>query len=84
MDQNGLLDKLNQIAEHFDEVQQLLAKPDAMQDMKRFVALNKEYRDLEPLMALRKEYAELLSNVENTKAMLAHESDEELHAMAKE
>ena len=41
MDQNGLLDKLNQIAEHFDEVQQLLAKPDAMQDMKRFVALNK-------------------------------------------
>lgn len=84
MEQNGLLEKLDQIAERFVEVEKQLAEPDAMQDMKRFVALNKEYRELEPVIALRKEYAELLSNVANTKEMLEHESDEELHAMAKE
>lgn len=84
MDQKGLLEKLDKIAERFSEVEKLLAEPDAMQDMKRFVALNKEYRELEPIMAARKEYAELISNVANTKEMLESESDEELHAMAKE
>lgn len=84
MDQNGLLDKLNKIAERFVEVEKLLAEPDVMQDMKRFVSLNKEYRELEPIMLARREYAELLSNVESTKDMLANESDEEMRAMAKE
>lgn len=84
MDQQGLLEKLDQIKGRYQEVQQQLAQPDAMQDMKRFVALNKEYKDLGPVVAAHDRYADLLSNLDNAKQMAAHEADEELRAMAKE
>lgn len=84
MDQTGLLEKLDQIKGRYEEVQKQLAAPDAMQDMKRFVALNREYKDLEPVVAAHDRYADLLSNIGNAKQMAAHESDEELRTMAKE
>jgi len=45
-----MLDKLEAIKERFEEVSQLLIQPDAMEDLKRFKTLNKEYKDLEKIV----------------------------------
>ena len=83
-DQKGLLEKLQSIAERFDELGRQIAEPEAMADMKRFVALNKEYKELTPIVEVQRKYADLLSNIANARTLLEHESDEELRAMAKE
>ena len=83
-DQKGLLEKLQSIAERFDELGRQIAEPEAMADMKRFVALNKEYKELTPIVEVQRKYADLLSNITNARTLLEHESDEELRAMAKE
>lgn len=83
MENGGLLEKLTQISEHFHELEKSLAEPDIMQDMKRYVALNKEYRELEPIVAARERYATLLSNLQSSKQMLAEEEDPELKEMAR-
>lgn len=83
MGENGLLGKLESIKARFDEVGELIAQPEAMADMKRFVSLSKEYRELQAIVDAHKSYASLLSNIESAKDILANESDEEMRAMAK-
>ena len=79
-----MLDKLEAIKERFEEVSQLLIQPDAMEDLKRFKTLNKEYKDLEKIVIEYKNYLNLLGNIENAKQVIATEKDEEFREMAKE
>ena len=79
-----MLDKLEAIKERFEEVSQLLIQPDAMEDLKRFKTLNKEYKDLEKIVIEYKNYLNLLGNIENAKQVIAPEKDEEFREMAKE
>ena len=48
-----MLDKLEAIYSRFIEVEKLISSPEAMNDMKLYVQLNKEYKDLTPII---KEY----------------------------
>ena len=79
-----MLDKLEAIKIRFEEVSQLLIQPDAMEDLKRFKTLNKEYKDLEKIVIEYKNYLNLLGNIENAKQVIATEKDEEFREMAKE
>jgi peptide chain release factor 1 len=79
-----MLDKLEAIKERFEDVSQQLIQPDAMSDMKKYKALNKEYKDLEKIVIEYKKYLNLLSNIENAKQVIATEKDEEFRQMAKE
>jgi peptide chain release factor 1 len=79
-----MLDKLEAIKERFEDVSQQLIQPDAMSDMKKYKALNKEYKDLEKIVIEYKKYQNLLSNIENAKQVIATEKDEEFRQMAKE
>ena len=79
-----MLDKLEAIKDRFEEVSQLLIQPDAMEDLKRFKTLNKEYKDLEKIVTEYKKYQNLLGNIENAKQVIATEKDEEFREMAKE
>ena len=79
-----MLDKLEAIKERFEDVSQQLIQPDAMSDMKKYKALNKEYKDLEKIVIEYKKYQSLLSNIENAKQVIATEKDEEFREMAKE
>ncbi|MFC5270767.1 peptide chain release factor 1 [Adhaeribacter terreus] len=78
-----MLDKLEAIKIRFEEVSQLLIQPDAMEDLKRFKTLNKEYKDLEKIVIEYKNYQNLLGNIENAKQVIATEKDEEFREMAK-
>ncbi|HYG50532.1 MAG TPA: peptide chain release factor 1 [Flavobacteriales bacterium] len=80
---NDLIQRLEAIKIRYDEVSELIVDPGIIADMKRYVALNKEYKDLQPLMDAYKEYKNVIDNIESSKKVLATEKDEEFLEMAK-
>lgn len=83
MAENIILEKLEGIQTKFLEIGEQLTNPEVIADMKRFVALNKEYKAMEPIVAAYKEYKNIISNIESAKNILNNEKDEELREMAK-
>lgn len=83
MADNTILRKLEGIRHKFEEIGQQITDPAVMADMKKFVALNKEYRQLEPIVQAYEKYKNVLSNIESSRQILANEKDEELREMAK-
>ncbi|MCL2727749.1 MAG: PCRF domain-containing protein, partial [Bacteroidales bacterium] len=84
MSDNSLLNKLLGLRDKYNNLSEQLAQPDVVSDMKRYVALNKEYREVEPLVAAGDKYKLMLDNLNSAKALLADEKDEEMREMAKE
>lgn len=84
MAQNLILDKLQGVKTRFEEVGELITKPDIINDMKRYIKLNREYKELEPVVQAYNDYRNLLSNIDDAKTILASEKDEEMREMAKE
>lgn len=83
MSDNWILDRLEGIRLRFDEVSQLITDPTVINDMKRYIKLNKEYRELEPIVAARLEYKNILSNLDAAKEILNNEKEEEMRDLAK-
>ena len=77
-----MLDKLKAINDRFLEVERLISSPDAMNDMKLYVKLNKEYKELGPIVTAYHEYKDIISNITSSKAILK-EDDLEMKEMAK-
>ena len=79
-----MIDKLESIKKRFEEVAQLIIQPDAMEDMKKFAQLNKEYKDLEKIVVKYNDYSEILKNLENAKKLLETEKDEDFREIIKQ
>lgn len=79
-----IIDKLEVIKNRWEEIADQMSDPDVMNDMKRYVKLNKDYKDLEPLITAYKEYKSILSNLASAKEVLETEQDAEFREMAKE
>ena len=79
-----ILDKLESIKNRWIEIGNQMSNPGVMEDMKRYVQLNKDYKDLEPIVAAYNEYKNILDSIDNTKEILNTEKDPEFRAMAKE
>jgi peptide chain release factor 1 len=77
-----MLDKLIAINDRFEEVERLISSPDAMNDMKLYVKLNKEYKELGPIVTAYHEYKDIISNITSSKAILK-EDDLEMKEMAR-
>ena len=77
-----MLDKLKAINDRFQEVERLISSPDAMNDMKLYVLLNKEYKELGPIIKAYHEYKDIISNINSSKEILK-ENDVEMKEMAK-
>lgn len=78
-----LLEKLQAINQRYEEVGRQITDPDIVSDMKRYIALNKEYKDLGPIIEAYKEYKNILDNIDSTKEILNKEKDPEFREMAK-
>lgn len=81
---NSLLDRLADLKLKYNQIQDQLANPDVMSDMKRFVQLNKDYKELEPIVAAGERYRDMLSNYDTAKDILVNEKDDEMKEMARE
>ncbi len=78
-----MLDKLSAINDRYLEVEKLISSPDAMNDMKLYVQLSKEYKDLEPIIIAYKNYKNLIGNIEEAKDIISNSDDQEMKEMAK-
>ena len=83
MANNLILDKLQGVKERFVEVERLLAQPEVLSDMERYIKLNKEFKELRPVIEAYEKYKLVLSNIDSTKRLLSSEKDEEMRDMAK-
>jgi len=79
-----MLEKLEYIKQRLEKVEQLISDPEVMDDMKRYVKLNKEYKELQPVVEAYKEYKNVIDNISSAKEIVKNEKDDEFKQMAKE
>ena len=84
MSDQGLLNKLEQIAIKYDEISNQMIDPDVISDMKRYVSLNKEYKELSEVVKTYNSYKDVLDNILNAKSIIQTENDTEFKEMARE
>jgi peptide chain release factor 1 len=75
-----MLEKLSGIEERFEEINRQLME--VGNDYQRAADLNKERTELEPLVEKAREYRSALKQLEDAKALLEAESDEEMRSLA--
>lgn len=79
-----MFDKLEDTERRFEELQAELSEPTVTNDTARFRKLMKEQNDLGEVVGTYREYKQAKQNIEDSLAMLAEESDEEMRELAKE
>ncbi len=79
-----MVQKLEEIKHRFEEVGLLLVQPEIIQDIKKYMQLNKEYKDLEKIVLKYNQYSDALNHQQQAKEVLEKEKDADLRAMAKE
>ncbi len=84
MADNTLLSKIEGIFTRFETISEEVVSPDIMSDMKRYIALNKEYKELQAIVEVGTIYKNSLSNLQEAKDIMANEKDEEMREMARE
>ena len=84
MAENSLVEKILGLQQKYDSLQQQLADPDVMSDMKKYVQLSKEYKELDPIIKAGNEYRMLVEELDTAKDIALNEKDEDLKNMAKE
>lgn len=84
MAENSLLVKISDLQDKYNSLQEQLAQPDVVSDMKKYVQLNKEYKELEPIIKAGIEYRKMVEELEMAKDVAANEKDPDLREMAKE
>ena len=82
MSDNSLLEKLETFYIRFREIGQLITDPEVIQDMNRFVKLNKEYRDLEQIVEAGDELKRAVSSYDEAQEILNTETEKERKEMA--
>ena len=82
MSDNSLLEKLEVFYIRFREIGQLITDPEVIQDMNRFVKLNKEYRELGQIVEAGDELKSAVKSYDEAQEILNTENDKELREMA--
>lgn len=80
----SLLDRLSVLEDRYREVSTLIADPDVIADQQRYVRLMREYHDLGKLAETGARYRALINGLNEARAIIANESDEELREMARQ
>ena len=84
MSEVRILDKLEQISIRYEEIAKQIVDPEVINDMKRYVKLNREFKDLSEIVSTYKTYKEITENIANAKEIIQKEEDLEFKALAKE
>ena len=76
--------KIEGLYDKFNKLQEQISDPELMNDMKKYVQLNKEYKELDPIVKAGAKFKKMVEDYEAAKDILQNEKDEELREMAKE
>jgi peptide chain release factor 1 len=75
--------KLEHLAQRFEEITALLAEPDTQSDQNRFRALSREYAQLNPLVSCFRRYLDTTDAIDYAQDLL-NDPDPEVRALARE
>ena len=84
MAENTLLEKVLSLQDKYRKLEESLADPAVIADMKKFVQLNKDYKELQPIIQTGLEYKRMLDELAQAKDILMNEKDEDLREMARD
>src|SRR5262245_59096202 len=79
-----MFERLNHIEAKYDELTRALASPEVIGDSSRYQKTAKAHADLSEIVEKYREYKDLKRGIDESKAMIAEESDAELKAYAQE
>jgi len=79
-----MFERLNQIEAKYDELTKALSSPEIMNDSSRYQKTAKAHSEVAEIVEKYREYKDLSRGIEESKAMVAEESDAELRAYAQE
>ena len=78
-----MLDKFDLIKDRFNEVSELISRPEIVSDRKKYIDLSKEYKELNKIIEKFKIYEVTLSNESEALELIKDGSDSEIQEMAK-
>lgn len=79
-----LFDRLQMLADRYEELGELLSDPDVVADSKRFMELSKEMADLRETVEKYEKYKQVVQQIKDDEEMLSAGLDDEMAAMVKE
>ncbi|GAA6112381.1 MAG: peptide chain release factor 1 [Apilactobacillus sp.] len=78
-----IFEKLQSVVDRYDELNELISDPEVIADTKRFMELSKEEGSLREVVATYNKYKDVVSQLEDDKAMLAEKLDDDMNEMVK-
>ena len=79
-----MFERLNQIESKYDELTKALASPEIISDSSKYQKTAKAHSEISEIVEKYREYKDLQKGIEESKVMIAEESDAELRAYAQE
>lgn len=84
MEMEEIFDKLQAVADRYDELNELISDPEVIADSQRFMKISKEEGSLRETVEKYNEYKEVTQTIKDDTEMLREESDPDLVEMTKE
>jgi len=84
MADNAILNRLDGLKLKYEEIGQQMTDPEVIGEVKRYIALNKEYKELQPIIETSELFRKSLKDYDGAKEILANEKDEQMREMARE
>ena len=79
-----MFDKLQAVADRYDELNELISDPEVIADTQRFMALSKEEGELRETVDKYHQYQEVSQQIKDDDEMLREKLDDDMDAMVKE
>ncbi|HOW56063.1 MAG TPA: peptide chain release factor 1 [Syntrophorhabdaceae bacterium] len=79
-----MLDKLAEIEKRFDEIEAEMAKPETISNMEEYKKLARERTELKEVVETYREWKAVKGELEKTRELLGHETDEDMKGLARE
>ncbi len=79
-----MLERLDSIERRYDELNELMSRPDVSGDFERLQKLAREHASLEGVVSKYREYKATLASLDETQAMIAQGLDEEMAELARD
>ena len=77
-----MLEKLKILEQKFNEISDLIIKPDIISDQKKYIKISKEYKDLKEIIDKKNEYENVLKNIDEANHIVKNETDKEMLELA--
>ncbi|MBN2048884.1 MAG: peptide chain release factor 1 [Spirochaetales bacterium] len=79
-----MIAKLEKIAARFRELEELIADPNLVKDLKRYKEINQEHAHLSEIMELYRRLTSLNNQIDDAEALIQAEADHDMREMARE